>query len=245
MIPIQVMDREMLRFSTQGHLFQFTCLPFGLSCTLWVSTKTLKPAMSLLRELRIRLVVYIDDILVMTDSEAQAREYSEALIFLLESLGFIVHLEKTMRIPTQEIEFLQMDILSQTMKLQIPTQKVKKLRAEATALLRKVATPTVREVSRLLGKMNSVALALLPSPLYCRILQKDLARALEWGEQSYKTPCPLSDLAKDELSWWAEHMQEWNGKSLICREPDISIESDASQTGWGASCLGTRTGGRG
>ena len=159
MIPIQEVDREMLRFSTQGRLFQFTCLPFGLSCAPWVFTKTLKPAMSLLRELGIRLVVYIDDILVMADSEAQAREHSEALIFLLESLGFIVHLEKTMRIPTQEIEF------SQTMKLQILTQKVKKLQAEATALLRKVATPTAREVSRLLGKMNSVAQAL--PPVHC------------------------------------------------------------------------------
>ena len=245
MIPIEEVDREMLRFSTQGRLFQFTCLPFSLSCAPWVFTKTLKPAMSLLRELGIRLVVYIDDILVMADSETQAREHSEALIFLLESLGFIVHPEKTMRIPTQEIEieFLGMDILSQTMKLRIPTQKVKKLRAEAAALLRKVATPTAREVSCLLGKMNSVAQALPPRPLYCRILQRDLARALERGEQSYETPCPLSDLAKEELSWWAEHMQEWNGKSLIRREPDISIESDASQTGWGASCLGTRTGG--
>ena len=40
-----------------------------------------------------------------------------------------------------------------------------------------------------------------------------------------------------------EHMQEWNGKSLIRREPDVSIESDASRTGWGALSQETRTGG--
>ena len=73
MIPIQEVDREMLRFSTQGHLFQFTCLPLGLSCAPWVFTKTLKPVMSLLRELGIRLVVYIDDILVMADLESTLR----------------------------------------------------------------------------------------------------------------------------------------------------------------------------
>ena len=44
---------------------QFTCLPFSLSCTPWVFTKTLKPVTTMLRELRVRLVMYIDNILVV------------------------------------------------------------------------------------------------------------------------------------------------------------------------------------
>ena len=60
MIPIHQSDRQYLRFSVQGCYYQFNCLPFGLS---WVFTKTLKPVISLLRELGVRLVVYIDDIL--------------------------------------------------------------------------------------------------------------------------------------------------------------------------------------
>ena len=51
MISIRETDRELLHFSTQGCLFQFTCLPFDLSCAPWVFTKNLKPAISLLREL--------------------------------------------------------------------------------------------------------------------------------------------------------------------------------------------------
>ena len=43
-------DREMLCFSTQGHLFQFTCLSFGLSCAPWVFTKTLKPCSDILAQ---------------------------------------------------------------------------------------------------------------------------------------------------------------------------------------------------
>ena len=52
-------------------------------------------------------MVYIDDILVMVDSKPWAMEHSQTLIFLLESLGFIVHLENTVRVNTQEIEFLE------------------------------------------------------------------------------------------------------------------------------------------
>ena len=40
MIPIQEEDRKLLRFSVQNRLFEFTCLPLGLSCAPWVFTKT-------------------------------------------------------------------------------------------------------------------------------------------------------------------------------------------------------------
>ena len=133
MIPIHERDRKFLRFSTQDRLFQFNCLPFGLSCAPWVFTKTLKPAITLLRELGVRLVVYIDDILVMAASEELARDHTQALQFLLEALGFIVHPTKTVTEPTQELEFLGMTIMSRTMELRLPGSKLKKLRAEARA----------------------------------------------------------------------------------------------------------------
>ena len=47
---------------------------------------------------------------------------------------------------------------------------------------------------------------------------------------------PAVRSSQEELSWWAEHMQEWNGKSLIHREQDISIKSDASQKWVGDHC---------
>ncbi len=35
----------------------------------------------------------------------------------------------------------------------------------------------------------------------------------------------------------------WNGKILIAQRPSLVIESDASRTGWGAVCKGSRIGG--
>ena len=43
-VPITREDRKYLRFLWQGTLFQFTCLPNGLSCTPRKFTKLLKPA---------------------------------------------------------------------------------------------------------------------------------------------------------------------------------------------------------
>ena len=44
--------------------YQFNCLPFGLSSAPWVFTKTLKPVIALLREMGVRIIVYIDDVLI-------------------------------------------------------------------------------------------------------------------------------------------------------------------------------------
>ena len=64
-IPIDPTHRRYLRCQVLGKIYQFTCLPFGLSSALWVFTKTLKPVLALLREMGMRLVAYIDDILIL------------------------------------------------------------------------------------------------------------------------------------------------------------------------------------
>ena len=52
--------------------------------------------------------MYIDDILVMAETEVKSRDHTEGLVYLLENLGFIIHPEKKITTPTQKIEFLGM-----------------------------------------------------------------------------------------------------------------------------------------
>ena len=70
-IPIHTSQREYLRFKFQDKVYQFNCLPFGLSVAPWVFTKTLRPAIALLRELGERLIAYIDDILILAESKEE------------------------------------------------------------------------------------------------------------------------------------------------------------------------------
>ena len=140
-------------------------------------------------------------------------------------------------------EFLGMMIHAPSLELRLPGQKIKKLRAEANKLGSLEQPPSARDVSRVLGKMNSVSQAVPPAPLFYRHIQRDLARALEKGNQCYNVPCPLSEGARTDLDWWAHHLARWSGKSLLLRKPDLTIESDASLTGWGATSQNVRTGG--
>ena len=98
MIPIQTSDRPVLRFSARERSYQLTCLPSDLSCTPWVFTKTLKPLATMLRELGVRLVICIDNILVMAETRELVRDHTIGLVNLLENLGFMVHPVKSLTI---------------------------------------------------------------------------------------------------------------------------------------------------
>ena len=67
---------------------------FGLCTAPRVFTKILKPAMEMLRSLGIRLVIYMDDMLLMAESKQKLMEHVHLTVFLLENLGFIINSKK-------------------------------------------------------------------------------------------------------------------------------------------------------
>ena len=240
--PIHTSQREYLRFKFQDKVYQFNCLPFGLSVAPWVFTKTLRPAIALLRELGERLIAYIDDILILAESKEVVVDQVEALIYLLKCLGFIINEKKSITTPTQVIEFLGLTVDSVSMELKLPSEKMKKIHAEARKLA-DLETIDTRSLSCLLGKMNATSCVVPPAPLFTRHLQMNLSRALEANSQNYDSLLTLSQESKEELRWWDTHMSRWNGKSLIKREVDLTIDSDTSLIGWGAVCREQTMGG--
>jgi len=55
--------------------------------------KDLKSALAILRQREIRLIIYIDDMLLIAVSKDQALDQAQALLYLLECLGFTVNTE--------------------------------------------------------------------------------------------------------------------------------------------------------
>ena len=189
-----------------------------------------------------RLIVYIDDILILAGSREQAQEHVIGLIYLLENLGFVISKPKCVLEPTQSIEFLGFSVNSVQQELSLPAGKVKKIRAETRHLLENTHI-TARKLSQLLGRLQAVTRAVPLAPLFYRKLQQALQRVLEQSEQDYSAQLILSKEEKEELEWWWDHLSAWNGKTIMTDKPSVVIESDASTRGWGASCEGARTGG--
>ena len=241
-VPIHRTHQQYLRFQVAGVCYQFTCLPFGLSCAPWTFTKVMKPLMTLLRSWGVRIIVYIDDMLILANSKEEAIQHLEVLLFLLEALGFMVNSEKSHLSPSQEIEFLGLQVDSQNTLLRLPGEKLRLIRKEAIELLQKERV-SARHLSQFIGKLNAASQAILVAPLFYRALQGDLQRALTQGCQNYNRQLALSPQAKEELGWWQTHLTHWNGRTTLRRPIQITIQSDASLAGWGAVCSGVKTGG--
>ena len=238
-VPISEPDKNYLRFRRKGQMYQFNCLPFGLSCAPWVFTKITKAVAAVLREMGVRIIIYIDDMLIMAESETLLRDH---IIYLLENLGFMIDFPKSSLESKRTMEFLGFQVDSTSMELKLPGDKIKNIRGEARKILA-ADYITALTLSRILGKMNAATKAICMAPLFYRQLQAELQQALNKFCQDYNTPVCLSLMAREELEWWNTHFTNWNGRSLIAKKPNISLETDASLTGWGALCQGVRTGG--
>jgi hypothetical protein len=62
--------------------------------------------MATLQEVGLRVIVFIDDILVMAETESLLKDNITEVVYLLENLGVVVNHPKSELTPTQEIEFL-------------------------------------------------------------------------------------------------------------------------------------------
>ena len=83
--------RRYLRFTWQDNLYEFQSLPFGLSSAPRVFTKLLKPVPARLRHQGMRLIMYLDDMLVMAQSREELENHLSQITSLLELLGFVVN----------------------------------------------------------------------------------------------------------------------------------------------------------
>ena len=232
-VSVHPSHRKYLRFVWDKEVYQFVSLPFGLASAPRVFTKLLKPVVSLLRRLRMRLVQYLDDGLFMSqDPLGQARDRDTAL-FVMMKLGFTVNWEKSELNPKQVIDFLGMTIDSHKMLLSLPPGKVQSIKAKCQQLLTLKCT-TVRQVAKLVGKIAASVKAVVPGQLFCRQLQMLKTQGLLAQQQNYEAEITLTPECKEELQWWIECLDQHNGQSFLTSVPDMTIRTDASKQGWGA-----------
>ena len=100
-VTIWINHQKYLRFLWKDSMLEFACLPFGLASAPRVFMKLMKPVVALLRQQGIRLIIYLDDILIMAESSDLVLHQAALALNLLESLGFIVNYEKSHLVPTQ------------------------------------------------------------------------------------------------------------------------------------------------
>lgn len=235
-IPIHPTQRNLLSFLWEGICYQWNVLPFGLASAPWVFTKIMKPVVAFFRTLGFRLVIYLDDILVMDQCPQGLREATVRITTTLSQLGFVINNEKSELTPSQNLQFLGFGINTLSMLIQLPLAKRLSLTSEIHHLLSQDRV-SVRTLSKLIGQLSATIQAVFPAPLHYRSLQRLKREGLQGG--SYESLVVLDQETREELAWWLSNIRSWKGRSILEDSVSLLITSDSSAQRWGAICNGT------
>ena len=240
-VPMHPDSQKFLRFLLGDKTFQFTAMPFGLNLAPRLFTKIMKPVVASLRSKGVRLIIHLDDILIIASSVETLNSHKKLAVDLLESLGFLINYKKSSLTPSQQITFLGMLVDSVSMQFILPPMKSVQIQKDCSLLLN-TPNPTIRHLSRVLGLLESCRPAVWSAPLHYRQIQTLQITALQrWS--NYDTPVVLTPAAKSDLLWWITALQTQQGSRIIPPIADLTIASDASKQGWGASWGTKRSGG--
>ncbi|XP_044156772.1 uncharacterized protein LOC122943252 [Bufo gargarizans] len=208
----------------------------------WCFTKLLRPVVAWLRSRGVRLVIYLDDILIMHQCQAALLRHLQWTSDLLSALGFLLNPEKSCLTPSRRMEFLGFTVDSVAESLSLPSEKLRTIRKELRHAL-SASSLSLRHLARIIGLLASSIQAVFPAPLHYRALQRLKIAHLRSGA-SFADMVVLDQEAREELRWWLDNLEAWNGRAIFGFQPEFTIESDASLLGWGAHCEGVSTGGR-
>ena len=231
-VPIHPNHQKYLKFLWKVP-YKFVAMPNGYSPAMLKFTKLLKPPFAKLREMGHSSVVYVDDNLLTGDSLYDCYHNITETTKLLTELGFTIHLEKSILIPTQEITFLGFIINSKDMTIRLTPEKKDKI-VNLCSSFKKKTSPSIRELASVIGNLVAAMEAVPYGKLHYRQLEKDKILALSNSNGIFEHKVHISDKAIDDLDWWIENVHQ--SKDRLNDLPvDLTIHTDASSKGWGAT----------
>lgn len=230
-VPVHVEDRQFLCFEWKRTYYRFTVTPFGLSVSPYYFNKVLRPVIAYLRDLGVRLCVYVDDF-CLSAPKALITDHSDLLVHTLSDLGFHINYEKSILTPSARLDYIgytiQLDNEDGFPFISAQKQRVVKIRHDIRRALA-CSTISARALARIAGQCISVAWCVQPAKLLLRGVYRLLSTKSSWSSQ-----LSLDDHAREDLNWWRSAISYWNGKSICTKPITVQIETDASHLAWGA-----------
>ena len=238
-IPIARSDRKYFMFMWNGMLFRFNALPQGLSSAPRTFTKLMKAPFSTLREKGFTVLGYIDDSIFIEDESHEINEALETALKLFDGLGLTINVQKSVLKPVQTIEYLGFVLDSVNMSVTLTATKQMKIKKLADKLL-KSKHISIQELAEFIGNVVAAEHGVYAAPLYYKRLEIERNQALAHSKGNYDHLIKLSEDARQDVLWWFDNITTLS-RDVNLPEPDLTIESDASKKGWGASCDGNPT----
>ena len=199
-IPVHQSLRKLLRFLSEGTVYQFKARCFGLSTAPQVFTKVFAAVSAWAHSHGIRLLWYLDDWLVLASSEVEAKKNVQDLLLLCRSLGIVIN-EKSDLIPSQTANYLGMTIDTGAANIFPSLARVEKFLSVAETFCT-MSAPPAQLWQVVLGHLASLERLVPHSLLRMRSLQWYFKT--HWSPKSCSPSFPVALFreVREALSWW-------------------------------------------
>ena len=188
----------------------------------------------------IRIIIYIDDILILSSSFAQCLIDAQIVVDLLVSLGFMIKAKKSVTTPSQSFFYLGYLWNTLDMTCSLPPEKLENIKFYCQEVLKSQFFPL-----SLLLTLNGIILSARPAVPLARAMARGLQEMIlktytaEFKFNTKKT-VSLTAWAKENVIWWLDLTQEECVMSLSTAPiwRSIRLATDSSDLEWGAVLSG-------
>ena len=188
----------------------------------------------------IRIIIYIDDILILSSSYAQCLIDAQIVVDLLVSLGFMIKAKKSVTTPSQSFFYLGYLWNTLNMTCSLPPEKLENIKFYCQEVLKSQFFPL-----GLLLTLNGIILSARPAVPLARAMARGLQEMIlktytaEFKFNTKKT-VSLTAWAKENVIWWLDLTQEECVMSLSTAPiwRSIRLSTDSSDLEWGAVLSG-------
>ncbi len=225
-VSILLRDRPFLRFASEGRAWQYRVLPFGLSLSPHVFTKIAEGALAPLREVGIRILNCLEHGLrVRTVVRSQGPSAS-------------CQLGKEQALPCAENLFSWCGVDSVSMTACLTEERAQSA-LNCLSSFRGRTVASLKLFQRLLGHMASVAAVTPLGLLHMRPLQHWLhSRVPRWAWRRGALRVNITQECRRSFSPWTDLAFLRAGVHLEQVSRHVVVTTDASSTGWAATCNG-------
>ena len=208
-----------------------SALAFGLKCAPFIFQQITEFVIRCLSRRGIGGVYgYLDDYLVVADSQEECRSKQAVLLDLLRRLGFHIAWKKVVA-PNQVVRYLGLEFDSIKMEIRLPSDKVKKT-MEMVKDFRGKKCCSRKELQSLAGYLAHASQVVRGGRTFSRRIINLIKYIPEDGKVVH-----IPEWLEGDLTWWKNFIEIFNGKARwiqVYSKEIPQVETDSSKSGFGA-----------
>ena len=233
-VPIHKSYRRFMRVALFGKVWQFRAMPMGLNVSARIFTKIIVELLKVVRCWGVHIRAYIDDWILKAWRAEKLRHQTLRVVRLCIKVGLMVNIPKSDLDPLQAITFVGTDFKLKEGYCYAPVERLQEIETLIAKIICRWGA-TARMWTSLLGMLGSVMRQIQLGPLHRRPIQWFLQTRWHQSNGRWDSWIALEEELIVDLLWWTKRENTRRGVSLEPFSPEITLFTDASKQGYGAT----------